>query len=256
MDAETRHQLKTNDLAETLQKLTQLNDPRIGYTLLVILVALVAWFGYRYFRTQHEQKVAAAWRIITDTSVVGPRAANATKTLEQVVRENADAAVAAVARLNMALADQQAARQADDMAALDKVAQQLLDLANDPATPPSFRAAALYDAGVTREDQHRFDEARKIYSQLLADPKLDGSPYKKLATNRLEQIDKEDTPIVFLPGLPEVDIENILPTTQPASAPSAATPAPAAETPAATQPPAEQPTAPTSQPAEPEPAQP
>ena len=55
MDADTRHQLKQNELAEMLSKLADLRDPKFLYTagaLVVIVVAVLAWYGWRYTQRQ------------------------------------------------------------------------------------------------------------------------------------------------------------------------------------------------------------
>jgi hypothetical protein len=227
MDAETRHQLKTNELGEALQNFGRLNDPRLAYTLVGVILILAAWSIYRYVQASRQQAVAGAWTTIMEAARTPTGFdSNGRQALLALTQERPNAAVAAVAELRLALADWRAARSSNNAEGIEKAAAQLISIADDPVVPAEYRASALYAGAAAREDQERFDDARAMYSRLMAEPDFDGSPFKALAGSEVRLLDERMESITFLPGMPTVNIEDILPADEPAPATLPATETP------------------------------
>lgn len=220
MDAETRHQLKTNELGEALRRLGQLEDPRLLWVLVGVLVVLIGWAGYRYVSQQRQQEVAQAWESVVQYS--GPAALDdqATRALGSIAQDAPNAAVSAAARLRLRLSERSDALDAGDKAALGGIATELLAMADSSSVPRPFRAAALYAAGVTHEDQGLYDEARAIYRRLQSD-EFGGSPFSEFAQMRIDALEGGVPEVVFKPGMPPLDIEDVLPADEPAAEPDA-----------------------------------
>ena len=66
MDADTRHQLKQNELAETLSKLRDFSDKRTLTWLAVIVAIALVYAGYRYWSWQHEVGVTEAYQTLAN----------------------------------------------------------------------------------------------------------------------------------------------------------------------------------------------
>ena len=209
MDADTRHQLKTNELADALASLKDLKSPRFLYSagaVVVVAIAVLAWFGWRY-----SQRLAAErdWdrleRVVlglsdTDANV----AAGAQNELRAMLQEKLPPSVLGYARIELArsqvergLADPSARP-----AAFEEAAKVLEQVRSDPESTPMLQAAATFLSASTAESLRQFDRARELYQALVQDTRYAGSPYKALADFRLADLDKLAKSVAFVPGDP------------------------------------------------------
>ena len=222
MDADTRHQLKTNELAEWLSSIS-LSDRR---TLLWIGVLLVIALGYAAWRVnawQRQTLLDQQWATLAQVSAELAQPTNETfDRARQLIVEAKDPTLAMLARLRLASAlIREAGANADDPY-LTEAGSLLETIVNDASVPPQIRAGALYELGTVHETRRELDAARKCYQQLLDEPAFAGIPYVELARGRLETLDDLSRPVEFLPGQPPAATR---PATQPATTAPATGPA-------------------------------
>lgn len=257
MDADTRHQLKQNELAEALAKLRDLRDPRFLYTVgavVVIAIGVLAWYGWRYTQRQSlEQGWQRLEKIAASMSAGDPAVtASAQSDLRTMIRDTSSHWLLGYARLELArsLVETGLLQPTDREANFAEAVKVLTELRTDPDAPPLINAPATFLLATTHESLREFDQAKDLYQALVNDARYAGSPYTTLATERLADIETLAAPVVFVPGDPPPPALASAPAT--ASAPVAT--APVATAPAT--PPSEEPTAPDAPPAEPPPTEP
>ena len=221
MDAETRHQLKQNELAEALTRLSKLNDKRLGYAIVALVVIAIVYVGFRVQRNRHQSTLAAGWEALATVSVMGGDAS--VQQLRNLIDTTTDAPLADAATLKLAMALKQRALSGDQAAGAEaiKVLQGVVD---DDAAPASLRAAAQFNIGFLHENAREFDAARTAYTRLSDSAEFAGLPYPDLAAERLEGLDELTSRVEFEPGFPELDLPMV--TTPPTTAPSVPTSAP------------------------------
>lgn len=217
MDADTRHQLKTNELAEWLGSIS-LSDRR---TLLWIGILLVIVLGYAAWRVNAWQKQSLLdqqWATLAQVSAELTQPTSETfDRARQLITEARDPTLAMLARLRLASALIREAGANPDDPYLTEAASLLETIAGDPSVPPQIRAGALYELGTVHETRRELDAARKCYQQLLDEKAFAGIPYVDLARQRLATLDDLARPVEFLPGQPPPATQ---PATQPATAPA------------------------------------
>jgi predicted negative regulator of RcsB-dependent stress response len=209
MDADTRHQLKANTLAEALASLRDLKDARFLYSagaVAVVLIVVLAWFGWRY-----SQQVAAErdWDRLNRIAVgLSAKDANvltgAQNDLRAMLQEKIAPGVVDYARLELArsLVDQALTQPSSRQAAFTEAASVLEQIRSDPTAAPMLQAAATFMLASTYESTHQFDKAKELYTSLVDETRYAGSPYKLLAQDRLTNMDTLTAPIAFAPGEP------------------------------------------------------
>ncbi|MEW6249612.1 MAG: hypothetical protein AB1716_03115 [Planctomycetota bacterium] len=235
MDADTRHQLKQNELAEMLLQVRhKLDDPRARYALLAAGALLVlALVGYLWHRSRQS---AAAERSQQLSSIVNEQLRFITpeglpaaqQQLRNLLTEITEPELAGYTRLQLArtyieqgLRDPNARPQAFEDAA------RLLEEVNaNPQSTPMLKASASFALASTYESLGQPDKAQELYTR-LADPAYAGSPYQQLAAERLSTIDRAALRVTFLPGSapPETQPAPPAPTTFPAEGAAASAPA-------------------------------
>ncbi len=208
MDADHRHELKENDLAEFLRHFGQWWG-KYGNTLLIALLVVVAVFtGVRMLNakalTDHED----AWRDLAQT--------DSPQGLRVVAESYKDPAVRTLAHLWGADALLvQAARPADNeqeqIAALDTAALTYREVIDGDTPHPLYALNARLGLARIAEARGDWDEAAQLY-QIVIDQAGDAnSTIRAQAGRGLAMLDRLAIPVVFGP-----DPVSTSPTTQPA----------------------------------------
>jgi predicted negative regulator of RcsB-dependent stress response len=258
MDADVRHQLKTNELALALARLRELRDPKSLLTLaalLVVVAAVVGWFVWKYSREHSlEQGWARLAKISSSLLTDDPVAViGAQSDLRAMIQQTSDPRLVGYARLRLARSriDQAFNQPTQRQEALEEAADLLRQVLSDPQTPPLLHAPASFLLATAYESLRQMDKAREQYEALTTEERYAGSPYRGLAAARLDSMAALETPVVFEPGNPPAP-------TQPATSPTPVelTPIEIAP-PAATEEESESPIpeVPVSQPAKPDPSE-
>lgn len=220
MDADKRHQLKQNELAEALARLRNFNDPRFIYgivALVAIGLGVLAWYGWQYSRRHALEQgwqrlsLASAGLASNDTN----RVTAAQEDLRSMIADTKHAGLAGYARLELAASRiAQAFRQpAQRPAAFEDAASLLEQIRATPESPRTLQAAATFALASTYESLRRFDKAKELYKILTDEPQYQAFAYKTLAEDRLSSLDTLLKPVTFEPGTPPQ------PTTQATNAP-------------------------------------
>ncbi len=210
MDAETRHQLKQNELGEAIKRVSHLNDPWVGYSLIAVILFMAGWFGYQYLQERQEQQLAGAWRTVLESNPADPtNGAAATAQLAALASDGPNANVEAAARLRLGIAKRMAGR-AGDPDALRAAAEDLSALGGDTSVAAPLRAAAWYAAALAQEDLREIGAARTLFEKLRDDTSLKGSPYHEMAKDRLATLGELEDPVTFEPGLRPIDLDAML----------------------------------------------
>lgn len=208
MDADTRHQLKTNELAEALSKLRDFGrDPQTQLWVLVIVVILVAWGGYKYWNYARDSKVAQAWQELEQINrrlIAEGDSTTAVADLQALIDDSSNATVRTTARIRMAATLRQQAEDSPDEyeQLLSKSVAALEPVLEDKDAPPALVAAATFALATDHESLRQFDEAQTLYEQLRDNERFVGSPFHNAADVRLETLDDLRQPVTFLPGSP------------------------------------------------------
>lgn len=208
MDAETRHQLKTNELGEALAKLRSWNDPTtirwlIGLGLVVALVA-----GWKIWSSLSAASKDNAWAALFE---VDPQddadGAKAISELRAIVDSATDTRLAMAARIRLAraLLNEGATEPTKRAAAVKEAIDVLKPAAESDALTPALRAAAMYLLATTYESGQQFGEAKSLYRALSEDPRYAGLPFVELATKKLQDFDGVTVAVSFTPGMKPAD---------------------------------------------------
>jgi len=253
MDADTRHHLKQNELAEALQRI-DFSDKRLWYWAAAIIIIALLYFGYRIRSWQSGVEQDQQWATLSTINAVDTTQGDAPlDQLRQLISETADGDLGAIARLNLAQGLWVRGELGDD-ARRSEATSELDALLSSGAGSSMTRAAALFLRAKMYESTREFDKARETYLKLSTDEEFAGIPYRELATQMMESLDELATPVVFTPGIaPPPPPPSTAPTSSsaPASAASGSRESSEPPTSGPAAPPAGRP-APTSKPAAPD----
>jgi len=250
MDADTRHQLKQNEFAEALSHLRDFSDKRTLAWIAVIVVIALGYAGYRYLAWQHERELTDAFQTLANArpAVADPAQGDAALSrIRQFITENKDPELVAWSRLELGVALVARAEGEDAATKLDQAEQEFQAVLRMPVDAMIFKAPAMYRLGSLYETRREFDQAREMYTKLVNDTELAGSPFIELANARLGKLDELSTPVTFQPGVKPLPPPASEPASAPASGPtvrripSPFQPPPAAAVPATQPAPAEEP---------------
>lgn len=221
MDAEERHELKTNELANLLVRLKDWSDKYLNTVLTIVAAAALVWAGYRFWSWRKENAVHSAWAEVSRANIRDLSAGEAPlDQLRRVISDAPDQTVAAIARIRLAVGLSQRASEAGGEARLADAATELRAVISSNVAD-SLKAAALFELASVCEGQRDLKGAREAYQQLLSTPQYDALPYKSLADERLKTLDDLATSVDFLPGSAPKPVPPT-PASAPASAPATA----------------------------------
>lgn len=211
MDADTRHQLKKNELAEALSKLRDFSDKRtIGWMVVIVVIAL-GYAGMKFWNWRTESRLAEASQAIVQIDVSDPALGDAPLTQLRQIISQGDNAVTALARLKLAEGLQARGRAAGGESNLNQAEQEYGILIEGANAPMHVRAAACYRLGMLYETKRDFAKAEEIYRKLTGDSAYAGSPFQDLASFRTDVLDDLKTPVMFAPGVKPLPPFEILP---------------------------------------------
>ena len=215
MDADTRHQLRQNELAEALRKLVAFSDRRTTAWIVVILVIALAYAGYKLWGWRQEVRMIAVAQALTQINATDASMGDAPLAqLRQLIGENRQPGLVALARLKLAEGLEARGKDVDGAAKLPEAEAQYHEIIGMSAALPTVKAPALYRMGIICESKRDFEQARELYTTLSRDPSYKGSPFVGLAETRVQRLDELAVPVVFEPGMNPAPPP--LPATQPA----------------------------------------
>lgn len=207
MDAETRHQLKQNELAEALAKLRTFSDKRLRIALIVVAGILVLFLAYRWWRASASASRASAWTAIWQAEDTSGDLAKAVDNLRAQVAAQSDPVLAGGARLRLGIT--LVARARESGADREKLLREALEVLKPVTTldgpGAQFAATALFQTAAIHEALRDIPAARSAYETLTTDKRFEASPYRDLAASLLATVADLLKPVYFVPGDKPVD---------------------------------------------------
>jgi hypothetical protein len=202
MDADTRHQLKQNELAEALSKLVSFSDKRTLAWLVVILVVALAYAGYKLWSWRQHTHLIDAQQTLAQINAIDTSLGEAPlEQLRRLIADSSQPGLLALARLRLAEGLEARGKLADGSAKLAEAEAEYNSLLRMPGAPGTIKAAALYRLGIICENKRDFAGAREMYTTLSRNPSYRGSPFVTVAEARLKQLDELAVPVAFEPGM-------------------------------------------------------
>lgn len=220
MDAEQRHELKRNELAEALSRLKDWREIDRSWFLLagVILVAILTYIAVQTWSWAAEQSENYAWAQYQQLSrAPGPDGLINTQELRTAADGGLSSNITPLAKLELAeILSRNAAIDSTNQQRLLEEAQSLVQSALalvDGMKTPVLYASALMTQASLHESLSEFDAARTIYEK-LQEPRFAGSPFTtplgvgtsfeqpSLVEQRLENLEEVQAPVTMLAGLP------------------------------------------------------
>jgi predicted negative regulator of RcsB-dependent stress response len=223
MDADKRHELKQNELAQALARLRSFgSETQTRYWLLAAVVIVVAVAGYFAWGNMRKTRAATRWmELATASSTLGTDTDAGLEQLHGLIASTSDPVLAADARIRVAavLRDEADADPEKYEQCHTAAIAELRPAIDDPKVPAPLVATATYALAISLESLRKFDEAAAAYQTLVNKPRFAGSPLVGLAASRLSSLAELRIPVWFEPGMPP-------PPPRPESRPTTAPPPP------------------------------
>lgn len=254
MDAEHRHELKSNELVEFFAQLPDFvrkySNQILGVCLILIaLVVIPLWKNWRQ-EGRRAQQAAMVSRIQTAREAVSKAvqqtegiqpgtlldsAAEELKTAAETAPQKDLAALARIeeAKLLRSALHLQADLNAEEVSSKLTQAQQACQEALTLAQSPTIKGMAELQLGLCAEESGQYEQARDIYTRILQNTGYQGTSVIEQARLRLDLLEDNSVKVVFAPAPPEEKPEPAEASSeQPQAAPAqtlAPAPAPAPE---------------------------
>lgn len=205
MDAESRHDLKKNELAEMLSNFRFFTSDRGRFITLAILAVVVLFVGYRVWRWNSVRAGEESWsQIMAAVVPTSPDGTDGLDALRQIVSSTADDTIRAWAeyRLGCGLLREANSDETKREQYLPECIEVLKRVSGASSTPPSIAAASEYGLANAYELQRDFEQAKITYQAIIDNEKYAGSPYQGLAGGRVDTVDDLNVTVTFTPGDP------------------------------------------------------
>lgn len=202
MDAHRRHELKTNELGEALNRLLSWNDPSLKYWVGGLLLVLLVYGGYRLWGWSRLQTRIAGWERLIHLDISDSDSmADPLGELRSLAGSGPDRSLSAVAQLLLArgLVERSERSPMEREVLLNQAAGELQSVIGDPSVPASLVAAAVYALASVHESLRDFPRAEAAYRS-LAEPRFAGTPFQFLAEERLKTLPDLARPVAFVEG--------------------------------------------------------
>jgi predicted negative regulator of RcsB-dependent stress response len=220
MDAEHRHELKRNELAEALSHLKEWRniDRQTLTTIAIVVVIILGWIAVKTWSWAAEQSRYNAWQRYSQiTRTAGPDGMVPLDELRSAAKGGLSSEVTPLAKLELADA---LIRNADlDSVNHDSLLGEAMDNIKSvipivaAMESPVMHASALLTKARIEESLGQYDAARQTYAE-LQQPKFAGSPYTtplgagtafeqpSLVEQRLESLGEVTDLVALKPGFP------------------------------------------------------
>jgi len=210
MKTERRQELRTNELSEQIEQITDYVR-RNGLLLsAVVLAAAVVFGGYFWYSSHRQAKANEAWASLSRMSRE-PDDAVVLSQIEAVANQDISPSLTAEALLllgekamrKMAPTRSEAAQPApEDVAAWASKAKTAFEsIIRRFPTEVTALGTAMMQLGVLHENQSEIAAAREIYEKIRSDARFQHTPFRALAEFRLARLDQWASPVVFPPAL-------------------------------------------------------
>lgn len=209
MDAESRHDLKKNELREMLSNFRFFTSDNGRYVTLALLGVVVLFVGYRIWRWNSTRAGEESWSQLMEAVVPStPDGTDGLDSLRQIASSTGDDIIRAWAeyRLGCGLLRQANSDKTKREQYLPECIEVLRRVSGASSTPPSIAAAAEYGLANAYELQRDFEQAKTTYQAITDNEKYAGSPYQALADGRVDTVDDLNVTVMFTPGEPPAPV--------------------------------------------------
>ncbi len=191
MKAQHRHEIKKNDLEETLEQVLNFlkkNGSRVTAVIILIIVVIGAIL---YIRRTDQIAQAQAWQQIVSAKM--PNSTIRPQDIRRLAEQSSDPKFASFAWLQLGdiLLNKY---MLDDKADKKQVAEQCIDayskVVDKYSKEKEAYASAKFGLGIMYENTGKWDKARKTYQDLERNKALSGVGIVSFARNRLMNLDK------------------------------------------------------------------
>jgi len=223
LDTQHRHELKENDLAESLRNISVFWQQWGNSLLMAVLLCLLILLGYQFFTNRTARIHEESWSaLLYETSPAGLRA---------VAETNSDPSVQALARLQAAellllkVAEPASATQPSTAGQIEEAESLLKAVADQPGLSPVYRLNALLGLAAVAEDRQQWAEAARIYQQVAQEAGSRLSAIASRAEQRRQVLDQLAQPVTFAttqpapPALPAPAVPDAVAAPEPVGAP-------------------------------------
>ncbi len=233
MKSDHRHELKTNELAEWLSNLPQWTKENLFTIICIVgvIVAAVAFYARRAYNKNIVQvreqteftnlltqisrtkvQIIQAQRKGDDRSFILLHPAKSLETFAMNTKNNQMAALALIKRAEILRADlhyRSGTISNQDLTTQINTAKDSYNTAIQKCpSNPSLTSAAQFGLGLCEEELGNFEEAKKIYQDIVAKSDFEGTLAVTQAKHRLDTIDDYRQEIAFRPApKPKIPIE-------------------------------------------------
>ncbi|MBN1974521.1 MAG: hypothetical protein JW787_12855 [Sedimentisphaerales bacterium] len=225
MKSEHRHELKTNELAAWLNNFPQWCKENIG-TIIIVAAAIVVVAGYFGWKSisqnvqsgEHEEFTAMVDRLVNAKAEIAMASQSSDMSFDMLIQAKemekfaartgnnnigALALVQAADAIRTELLFRPSTISKEDLEEKINEAKTLYAQAIEKSTKNStVMALATLGLGLCAEELGNFDEAKKIYTDIVTNPVYDGTAAVSKADLRLNTMDNYKQDIVFLPAPP------------------------------------------------------
>lgn len=226
MDAEHRHELKSNELADWIAHIPQYikEHPNQIIGVVIILIALVTWPLFSNMRSQSGiREQASVVSMIDMAEQARISRANPEQTevapepltvVAQSLQDEAGktdnpnlAAMALIKRGNALRADLHFADEVTDELISTRVsdARTAYEKAAELAEMPAVKGLAQLGLGLCAEETREFDKAREVYQNILDDKAYESTVVPVEAQRRLDALADNSIEVIFAPAPPEAE---------------------------------------------------
>lgn len=201
MDAETRQQLKTNELADRLLKVGAWVD-RNWLHLTIALAAVVGTIvAARFWSSSRKAAAERAWAEMLEVQLEPSLGDAPLDQLRRMIDETQDEQLRQVCRLRVATGLMRRGIDGGDdklLAESQAAFEQLLSGVGDDR---NLHASVLFRLGSVYESRRNLDKAREVYTSLTTDARFEGNPLREMASARLSSLDMLKSRVEFAPGV-------------------------------------------------------
>lgn len=218
MDAEHRHELKSNELADWIARIPAYikEHPNQAIGVALILIALITWPIFSNMRKQsagREQSEILSLIDMTEQArmsvLSGQETADSLTALAQSLQDAAArtknpnlAALALIKRGNALRADLHLSDEVTDEMISARVsdARTAYEKALNEAKLPALKGLAQLGLGLCAEETGEYEKAREIYEAIVADASYEGAVARVEAQRRLDSLEDNSFTVQFAPA--------------------------------------------------------
>lgn len=213
MDADRRHELKQNELADAIERIRNATDKSTLAWAGVLVAIVVVWFGWRFVNAQAEASLKAEFGALAEVDISPEGITDDTlANLRDMAASSPNTKFENFARLKLAAALRVMSEKNAQPELLQEAESQYQLVRNSSRATPAEKAGAMFQLAQLAEERRAFDEAKALYEEIVDSEAYVGTGFDSLATSALTNIDELPRKFVLEPGMPPTPAASSTPT--------------------------------------------